>query len=698
MKTNVEIINNNMMNKDGIVFPINVLIEHLSNQYLSGSPSHISHDVTRPYAWGVPFGIYFQPKHSCVLAKFSISENQSEKDSLLEHSQNFWRKHTKKNAEHYTDDVKAILSKKDIDFNSDNLIYLSGACYKDSQIVFKLFPEIQKLFDKDELIAVKDLIDLGFQYLGQGVFGHNDSGAFIYAHQYFRTTLSLNNNLNYHFLDKLLSLMDIDEIKIKISIDKNIIGFIESNKTCFEFEYWRGPTFNDNISSIKTGVCVHNNTDIEKFYYGINKTEFWWKLDKEGHNVLEIEEITDIPSDDKNKDSFGCRYIHSIFDDNKDSFKHFDGAIRLYDGDSMLDRLEVNDISYAGKYADYTKLFRIDGALKLDLWKSLIQDFFRFNSSIEDYFNIENSRITSDSLENDSYNSEEKNPYDICNDDGIQIFLSKELSKDSNNNYPSTEERFILNDYNNLYHDKNAVEDIIIEIKKSLNANGVNIFIPNYINMLCVEDFNWNIPTISHHGHGSDLESSISQTIRAIKSVYQVATNDNLSSFAISWMSDSVIYTLSIFGSLENINKWLENTSNIPVNDEKIFNEWLTEQYNWLKINFPKSGYIDIRKLLHCNRLFLIRPLLPENINATLQLESNNLICKIECSNGDELLVTKLQNQELFCLPLQLIEQNCSICNDSYLNCQHSVYHDDMEIIVNKVELLEFVISNNSAW
>jgi hypothetical protein len=124
---------------------------------------------------------------------------------------------------------------------------------------------------------------------------------------------------------------------LRIAIDKNLIGLSETYRGVLEFDYWWGPKFNNDISSIPNEVTRYESNEEQKFFSSVLGTEFWWKTD-ENEKTLEIEEIREQPSLGIDKDSYGCRYIHSIYDNDKSEFIHFDSAIRLYSDEQILQR------------------------------------------------------------------------------------------------------------------------------------------------------------------------------------------------------------------------------------------------------------------------------------------------------------------------------------------------------------------------
>ena len=88
------------------------------------------------------------------------------------------------------------------------------------------------------------------------------------------------------------------------------------------------------------------------------------------------------------EDVYGCRYVHSDFDPSVDAITHFDGAIRAYRSDAFEAR-RATQMNRAGKHAEYTKIFRIDGPLEVSDWQSLCGSYFRGNPLLAEYFGTE---------------------------------------------------------------------------------------------------------------------------------------------------------------------------------------------------------------------------------------------------------------------------------------------------------------------
>ncbi len=259
---------------------------------------------------------------------------------------------------------------------SQSAIFISRecACVIDPGIARRAFPGLFSgdETDKRSLVSVRNLKEIG-----SGVFEIGEYA--IFAHRYFRRSLSQVNNLNGIFLEKLYKLRDVDGLDVKIALDADRIGLADTYRTPIELEYWWGPKFDDTLVNIPVSVTCHKASERTRMFHGISGTQFWWHK-QGGKHSLECEEIRDMPTFGHNNEAYGCRYVHSIVNKDTQLPDHLDGAIREYEPAAFLERLEV-DISMAGKNTRYVKIWRVDGGggLELSKWKELICDFYRDN-------------------------------------------------------------------------------------------------------------------------------------------------------------------------------------------------------------------------------------------------------------------------------------------------------------------------------
>lgn len=109
-------------------------------------------------------------------------------------------------------------------------------------------------------------------------------------------------------------------------------------------------------------------------------TEFCWEPRDDGmHFICEA-----LPA--RERISFeGARYLHAIYDPDSERMTHFDGALRIYDIDS-LDRRHREHLRDAGKAGLRRKIFRIDEPVNRDAFSLIAQAFFVWNDDLAIYF------------------------------------------------------------------------------------------------------------------------------------------------------------------------------------------------------------------------------------------------------------------------------------------------------------------------
>lgn len=261
-----------------------------------------------------------------------------------------------------------------------------------------------------------------FSYLGQGIFKRRSGDLAVFTHIYFRRSQSLYNNFHFHFLDELLAKQGHKDVSIRLCLDKDLIGYAPSFHDTMELEFHWGPKFTEDISKIKHGISRHECDDFQRVYYGISRSEFYWKKD-EHEFTFEMEELRNEPCLFEKDEIYHCRYIHSIYDTNKKKFIHFDGAIRSYDLDHMTERLDKTFLEY-GRKAAYTKLFWIDGSLALSDWQSLCVHYLQGNPLIYEYFGLGAERELQRLQPSEPGMRKQVLPFSIDKEDGIRLLLS----------------------------------------------------------------------------------------------------------------------------------------------------------------------------------------------------------------------------------------------------------------------------------
>lgn len=680
--------------KDGTTFAISELEKALEQTAIKGIASCLGHDSAKPAAWTIPTTMFFEPKIARIAGITMIPENKDEQKTI--------------NQLHH----KAIIERTLTDFEPHKLVFkeelkdklspnykiLSStfvSCF-DVDILKRYYPSLFLNVDKDGLVYIKDLLEK-FDYLGQGVFADKKSPFAICAHAYFRKSLFRQNNLNFHFLDELMKNVNNSEVTLRLRLDNDLIGIAKTFAPAMEFEHWRGPFFNNDISAIKLGVSAHGMDDYNKLFNGIGRTEFLWKMEG-GEQTFEAEEVKETPSLGISHDDYGCRYAHSIYDANIQAFEHFDGAIRMYDSD-MIQRRWDHDIKSAGKSSIYTKLFRVDGKLALDDWKLLLHHYFQGNHLIEEYLGGVNNLIG-----NEPSFAEDKPlpllksilPLSMSYKDGLRLAVSY-LAADHYSD--EVKPAFYLKGYDSCDDLQKCVELDLIEIKKALNRVGQNMFIPtDYHFIECYDGRQWNIPEIAITDKNKASEQ-LPILLKAFAEVLSAKKNpEQTVAFTFSWPStESRKIVLSILGTSEKLMQWLIEFPNIPLDHTK-FIKWLKAQEVWLgkfATIFDSPRLTDV--LCDDGTLFIKRePIFKYAVPDSINFEGSGFNMNIK-PGYEEIYSQILENKIGYAQIIHVKEMICGECNRDYFSCPHSNRLDGTQSEIKKFQILGYywVDTNN---
>jgi hypothetical protein len=263
--------------------------------------------------------------------------------------------------------------------------------YEEENIVFKICSSLKNKMDDEGLFYIKDLLD-EFSFLGEpgisdvGYLKSKNTEYTIMLHQYLRSGYSIFNGFGrivpylfgYYQEEKLPSL--------KIALDLDRIMLSKDWSHYCRREYYYGPKFTNDIPANKEGQASYILGVKDHLRTNSFQTDFYWKNKKDNSFQLEIEELQDTRYT-YSPEEICCKYIHTQYNKAKSVFDHLDGSIRKYNSDNYL--LRINGKLRDGKVAKETKLFRVDGTIPFDVWKSIIASFMEYNSNIEEYFNAE---------------------------------------------------------------------------------------------------------------------------------------------------------------------------------------------------------------------------------------------------------------------------------------------------------------------
>lgn len=423
MKSQTAVFTTDGVNRQKLLLPLSTLVESMESTLAKaiewgmpyGAPANISHDLCRPCGWSEPSGIYIAKDRSRQVGFIHRPETEEEYDCILALRQQFMARTQIDQAAPYTDEI----DKRVVGFASDARRFWHGeaAAAVEPGLAERAYPEFfmpgSENVDKDGLVDFAYLTSRARQ-IHPGVFHEPVRDVLLFAHRYFRRSLSLQNSINGYVLGSFSETAQEEGVVARLRLDPDMIGHPGSAHSQIELEYWNGPKYDDDIASIPEGVAEHKGSDRDRFFSQIDRTQVWWKApetrggtDQRQFRTFEIEELVEDESPGLGGNAFGCRYAHAEYDMEKRVVSHFDGAIRAYEPEAYLERIERR-IDRAGKQADYTKLFRLDGAVSVTSWKRVLTDWYRGNNLVPEYLGAPPNQIADDRPEPASERSARK--------------------------------------------------------------------------------------------------------------------------------------------------------------------------------------------------------------------------------------------------------------------------------------------------
>ncbi|MCP1558848.1 UNVERIFIED_ORG: hypothetical protein J2W75_002335 [Methylorubrum zatmanii] len=409
------VVNTDQINKQNIKITLKALIsgleEHtrfsIKHGLPFGSPSFIAHDLTRLAGWSGNYSISLSKDMARHIAFIHYPANSSEQEELKHYHDKYILKWTEDRARPFIDELRERINSLDaegasVGFDNCAVIIKNGLA---AEMYPELFAPSTDFVDKDGLVYV-DKLRNRFDEVQPGIFKDNDRKLLIFAHPYLRRRQSRKNTLNQYFLSKFSNIKGSSGTIRRLRLDPDMLGHPESLLHHLEFEYWHGPKFSDDVSSIPPGASEHKADKLTRFFETVDRTHLWWKSPESRttgdgelvYRTFEAEELIEEPSVGLGEDVYGCRYVHAEYSTKDNVITHFDGAIRAYTASAFMERIDKN-IDRAGKHAIYTKLFRFDGQISISDWKSLVVDYYRGNNLLPEYFGAQEETEISAVLE-----------------------------------------------------------------------------------------------------------------------------------------------------------------------------------------------------------------------------------------------------------------------------------------------------------
>ncbi|HEU0079497.1 MAG TPA: hypothetical protein VFQ76_17705 [Longimicrobiaceae bacterium] len=558
-------------------------------------------------------------------------------------------------------------------------------------LALRRFPELFRRRDDDGLLSLSEL-----DAIAPGVYRIGELA--VFAHGFFRRGLSPLNTLNGAFLR---TLQDLDpEVRPRVALDPDMVGLARTYVWRVEHQYWWGPPFSDDLAGIPTGVTRHEASDKERLHHGISRTEFWWQSRK-GEHILEVEELRDSSSFSMQADApFGCRYAHSIVTEESGRVVHFDGAVRAYTEEQMIERLEV-DLRMTGRDKQYTKLWRIDGDVDLPTWKRLLSDYFRDNSLVGEYLGAEVE--SHDLLEADGAGGRRQAPprsrvddlVVVREGDGARMALSFCPP------LPAAAARTVvpLLTFGPEGEEAPFVEMPTLELVKVLRRSGEEVEFSEAVSLHDTDDLYYNLPMVWHRS-AADVAATV-EAIRVLTGAWIAREIDGALSVTLAYPVGEVGFMISLRGHVADVARLLSTwdkrvrphlSTPEVVTDAlaELLGEWTPTQDDHPTFEGAfHLGFLDLPRI-HLDREEVSLSVDPDDgsLHADLTLKVSTdpgLAEAVECRQ----LTMRLMSS--------LMEPGCGKCGGRYRTCLCSSLLDHTEVHMEGASFATIVLTDRPA-
>lgn len=688
-------------NRKNHIMPLSTIIKAYHDSWNIAIPMNLGHDRTKPIGFTMLTGVYMEPGKAYLTNESAIMETKEEHEKLhklinIYDYKIFCEEHKKE---------LDTLIKRLGDALSDKFCVApvgQAVAIKDKDIVYRLFPEWSETI-KDGLVDLRNLEPIYMNneneekgFLVPGVY--HKEGYLLFAHQFFRRSLSILNTTNEEFFNSFEKMRNVPDIELRLALDMDMIGLLGTEHPELEYQYIRGPHFNNDLACIPEGVTCHENEHYDNIFSNLLSTQFYWHI-QDGKRTFECEELCDrenISFDDGQTMLWGCRYVHSMINPNTGLPTHLDGAIRIYNDEEILKRIDSEtDISKYGKNSEYIKLWRIDNDFSVVMWKELISSFYRENSLIGEYFGGVDEKYDQIKKESNEHNSIVKKPntyahIEINEGDGARIYFRY------TNKFDTTEDRDI-----GIYNKdcfiiqggkKIKILDVdTVTLLKYLKRKGLCLRMP-ITSLIDFNDMIFNFPTLCCKSlHVADI---VITSIKELCEAWVANHDDRLISFGLMVNLSNEAGHISFAG---HVNDFVKLFNAIPKLSDVAFEEWVELIYQENSKFKSGENYPDKFCLIHgdvvCFKRLIIHP--DKIIKMWMENECVHAQFNMTKEEGNELLQHKISSAAFF----KINEYKCNKCGSDYTQCSCVKFIDkDVSDVVVKADLLGLIWTNRNAF
>lgn len=684
-------------NRNNTEFKLNALVSAYNEAWNKPIPMHIGHDRTKPVGYAHIKGIYLEPGKAYVTNNSCLIETEEERKQLIKLISNYDYHIFCKN---HKEEIKKLVNELGDKIENDYFVTPVGqaVAISNNNIVKRACPELSNDIE-DGLIDLRKLEPV-YKKIGNKnilVPGIYQMGKYLlFAHRFFRRNLSILNTTNSLFFEKFEKMRSNIKLDLQVALDMDMIGLYGTEMLESEYQYQRGPHFNEDLSKIPTGVTCHENTYYDNLFSNLISTQFYWH-NQDGRKSFECEELCDrenISLDNGKTMLWGCKYVHSMLNPNSGLPTHLDGAVRIYNEEQIIERIDNRtDISKCEKSSDYKKLWRIDNDFSITDWKEIISLYYRDNLLIEEYFGG-----IDDNYNQIIKNKEEKNRRDnnhlfdyleLEKDDGLRIFLNysqrQELAEDR-------DIKIINNDFLTYQKIKKIkiIDSESITFLKLLKRKGISLRIP-FTTLVEFGDMIYNFPTI--FCKDADVLNVVMEAIKELCKAWTNRGDDRLVSVGVMINQEDRAAHISFAGHVNDFVNFFNNNYK-PL--EASIEEWVSNMYAINNIFKKANNNPNIFSLIHGDRLVFKRIIIDPKLIDKTWIEKD--IFNIRLKINDE-KIDYLQRHRITASPFFIVKENkCLKCGKSYIKCDCIKFID--EDVIDEpitIEKKGFIWTNRNA-
>ena len=664
-------------------FTLQAMYSAYEKQWDDIIPSFANHDHKLCIGFSKLTGIYLDSQMAYMTNSMTIGENEDEEKKIRDvNYRMLYETAVLENMEKY----KVLENKVAECIEGKTKYYWTNCVFiHNKDIVKRVFPELISQMENG-------LLDIGLlSSVLPGIYRIGDY--LIFAHLYFRRSYSYLNTLNTSFLQRLETI-DRNDKSIKIAIDLDCIGLAGTEHAEREYAYWWGPHFNDDLKSIPLGVTRHENEHYNQLLSNCLRTEFGWYIQDDKH-TFESEEITDVPNIKiDGTDMYACRFVHSMVDDITGIPIHLDGAIRTYSDDKMIERLDVS-IKDSERDTIYTKIWRIDGSIPVNLWKELITHYYRDNMMVGEYFGGKDDKLDyriqkRDDAETSQINVKDFLPCNILRGEGIKIYFSytlQDVLDEKYDIYVRTNSHIVFEAQSCKY-----IESKTISLCKLIERKGCKVKIP-----FCKEidfcDMVYNYPIFACR----TLENAnlVISAINEMCKKWHENGDNRIITFTVEVPYENRTGIFRFLGHVDDFTDYYANGFQFIPNESNV-KGWLLKSYDYLGKNFS-----SIKSNVH--------PFDIINKSGNLSIKRNFVSPeKIESWSKDGLVTLHLSEEEKAIIIKHGItavvafmdeKVRCSKCGKDYRNCNCiSLIDENVVEVIEKGKQIGATWTNRSAF